>query len=538
MSLVKALQLSFLIALVLVMNNSMSHSPYSSLLRDTFPETRAMALATNADFSPGPVFQLSNGYIFATQYDNSIALSDIQTANSILNQYLPRLFDLFWTPTKDLTVTLHQDASACGRSSACATGTDVRIDPKLWHDAGTWIHEFTHTLQFSGPALALQGDASLFYVEATAFDTAAILTPGSSPVAHDYALWISDWGVGEAASYYNYAASGETHVGGQIWIGLCRADNMVFRNLNSRLNQLATNGQMITDIASLRELIRESIAPSTLDGLPIRQWLAVEGLLARSEVGNNVMTHFGLLYYVKGQSTGAIGSSVDVVVDEVSTTGFIPLNSSLSRATVYNAVTRTRIADVSGNYIIGGGQNEVEFRLDLDYEVAAVRVDVYLKGTNLVQFADRTVLLPLYCNPIFQPKACQNAPSNFILITTPDNWLQSRSWTAVIGGKTYPIISGIVAFDLASPTADVSLPVPPYMILNFVSTNELTSSSKVMILGLNYTALQIMRDSDQIITPEFVSSGLVFLVVLVLCMIYCKRLSNLSCNRTTKVIRK
>jgi hypothetical protein len=58
----------------------------------------------------------------------------------------------------------------------------------------------------------------------------------------------------------------------------------------------------------------------------------------------------------------------------------------------------------------------------------------------------------------------------------------------------------MAAFDLVSPTADVGLPVPPYVVRNFLSSNKLTSASKVMIPGLNYTAVQIMRDSDQIIT--------------------------------------
>jgi hypothetical protein len=536
MSLVKALQLSFLIALVLlVMNNATSHSPYSSLSRDTFPETRAVALATNADFSPGPVFRLSNGYIFATQYDNSIALSDIQTANSVLNQYLPRLLDLFWTPTRDIAVTIHEEASQCGVALGCATGTDVWMDHKIWHDAATWIHEFTHTLQFSGPAIAVQGDVRLFYVEPTAFDTPEILIPDSVVAAHDYALWISDWGVSEAASYYNYAATAETHVDGQIWIGLYRADNNVFRNLNSRLNELATKGQTIEDVASLRELIRESIAPSTLDGLPIRQWLAVEGMLSRSEVGNSTLLHFGILSYWKLQEATSVRYIVDIVVDEVSTTGYTPLDASQSKAYVYDAVTRTKLADVTGAYIEGGGQNHVGFTVDLNPGVAAVRVYVLVVGNGIV--TDRSVLIPLGYT-LDCTSGCQQSSSNFVLVATPDNWLQSLSGTAVIGGKNYPIINGMVAFDLASPTSDVSLPVPPYMILNFVSTKELTSSSKVMILGLNYAALQTMRDSDQIITPEFVSSGLVFLVVLVLCMAYCKRLSKLSCNRRSNVIRK
>lgn len=452
-------------------------------------------------YKAGPIFNTSAGHTFVIRYDASISDPDTQTANGFLDQYIPQLFSLFWEPTNDALVTVHQGSTACGEAGGCATGTDVWISRSVWSDAGIWVHEFTHTLQFSGPVFALRDDPYLFYVEATAFVTAGILIPGSVALGGNFALWVPDWGVAEAIFDYNLRSRGETHVDGNIWMGIYRADNYVFKKLNARLNQLASQGLAIADVPSFRELVGESIAPSILDGLPIRQWLAVEGLLAKGEVGNSTLFHFGILSYWRWQTATSVRFIVDLVVDEVSTTGYTSLDASLSKATVYDAVTRAKLADVTGAYIQGGGQNDVEFTVDLNREVAAVRVDAHVVGNGLV--ADRSVLIPLYCAPA-AGQLCQSVPSDFILFTTSDNWLQSLTGTAVVGGVNYPIVNGMVAFDLVSPTADVSIPVPPYVVRNFLSSNKLTSASKVMIPGLNYTALQIMRDSDQIIT---VSTG-------------------------------
>jgi hypothetical protein len=207
--------------------------------------------------------------------------------------------------------------------------------------------------------------------------------------------------------------------------------NYVFKKLNARLNQLAGQGLAIADVPSFRELIRESIAPSILDGLPIRQWLAVEGLLAKDEVGNSTLSHFGIVSYWKWQTATSVRFTVDLVVDEISPTDYTPLDASQSKAAVYDAVTRSKLADLSGAYIQGGGQNDVEFTVDLNREVAAVRVDVHVLGNGLV--ADGSVLIPLYCPPV-AGQLCQSVPSDFILFTTSDNWLQSLSGTAIVGG--------------------------------------------------------------------------------------------------------
>jgi hypothetical protein len=41
---------------------------------------------------------LASGSTFTVQYDCSISDANVQQSNEIVDQYLPKLFGLFWTP--------------------------------------------------------------------------------------------------------------------------------------------------------------------------------------------------------------------------------------------------------------------------------------------------------------------------------------------------------------------------------------------------------------------------------------------------------
>lgn len=231
---------------------------------------------------------LPSGSTFTVQYDCSISDADIQQSNEIVEQHLPKLFDLFWMPTVDETVTVYQESSVCGVYSACTGANAVHINEISWNDSTTWVHEFTHVLQFS-LGRDLNGEAGLFYVEPTATEAAMILTNiYDGPSSGDNnALWIPDWGVSLAAlDYVRFHLWNDTHMATPIWANLYAADHDVFKKLNQRLHQLFQDGWYISDVPSLRELISQVVSVSIIDGLPLRNWLAVEGMLGEDELGS------------------------------------------------------------------------------------------------------------------------------------------------------------------------------------------------------------------------------------------------------------
>lgn len=421
---------------------------------------------------------------------------DPSTADGILDTYVKQLFKLFWAPTYNLTVTVNQNAISCGGATSCATihneTLSLWISKSDWNKADVWVHEFTHILQFTGPTFALRDDPEFFYAEATAMATAGILTgtavgsKNDTTLNGDFSLWLPDWGMEEAIYDYNLVSQSETHIDGRIWLGLYQLDHNVFQKLNARLNQMGSNNQVIDDIPSFRELITESMASPVIDNLAIKQWLAAEGMLARAETWNSNLLHFSVLSYEKLQTNS---SEVIVLVDAISATGYLSLSATLSEATVYDAVTRDKLVDAN---VIELG-NSVEFEAVLNHDVSAVKVDAHIVGDGFV--ADRSVLIPLHCSSV-TGQHCQS--SNFILMTTPDNWLQHINGIVLIGRANYTITNGILSFDLKTPTANITLQVFPYTIQNFIA-NNLTAARKVMVLGLDNVP-QTSGSSNPIVT--------------------------------------
>lgn len=441
-------------------------------------------------YKPGPVFYTSTGQTLTFQYDASIADKEIQTGNTILNQYVPELFRVFWEPKANRVVKVHQDSTSCDGGSACAGGTDVWIGYYPWslEWASTWVHELAHTLQFSGPVLALsRQDLELFYTESTAGAIEFILAPeNSSTSTEDHAFWIPDWGVAEAVYGYSWQAQGDRpHLYANIWIGLYRADHNVFRNVNAQMDHLAEEGLSIADVASFRELIQESTSATVLDGLPIKQWLAVGGMLARSEVGNAPITHFNVLRY----DQWGPGSELYISFEAVAIDRTIQLNASQTTATIYDTITRTRIAQVTSEYTCCGEQRTLLYvKANLDQSPAAVRVDLHIVGDNFID--NRSILLPLFSYP----------PGNFILIATHDQWIDPVNATAHVAGMEQEVLNGILAFDSNASMVDIALAgAPDSHVENF-----LPRSYKVMVIGLDHAALELMTDSMMVTYFEWV----------------------------------
>ena len=447
-------------------------------------------LADAQAYKPGPVFYTSTRHAFAIQYDASIPDKEIQIGNAILNRYVPELFKAFWEPTADRVLRVHQDSTPCNGAGACADGTDLWIGYNPWipESASIWVHELAHTLQFSGPVFALRQDVGLFYVEPTAGAISFILAPEYSEVSSDYASWIPDWGVAEAIYSYEESRGGRSHFHGSIWVGLYRADRDVFRNINARLSQLAEEGLSIGDVASFRELIRESVSVNVLDGLPIRQWLAVEGMLARTEVGNRPITHFDLLWYNEWGFGG--GPTVYFSLEAVAIDRTIRLNASRTIATVYDAITRARIPQVTYK-LADGGRMDIE--TNLDRSPPAVRVDLHIVGDDFVD--DRSILLPLF----------PSSPRDFVLVSTPDQWIEPVSTTANVAGTEQEVSNGILAFDSDAPMVDIAFAgVPGSYVENFLPGRGFGMAHKVMVIGADHAALQLMTDSTM---PTYWETG-------------------------------
>ena len=442
-----------------------------------------------ATYMSGPVFHTSAGRFFAIQYDTSLSQTQIETATGYLNQYIPELFNLFWEPQEDAYIVLTQ--GGCGGYS-CGGSDGISLLPSSWNLPNVWVHELTHVLQFygTGPGLFLSGDAFLLYAEPTAMATADILAPFETPpdCCADVSFWTKDQGVGLAANDYALQSYGESHVPVSIWSMLHEADPDIFKEMNSRLHQLTQQYVHLSDIPSFRELIRQSTPLQTLDNLPIKQWLAVEGFLGRNEVGTNPITYVAAANY---RLLGSGQQFAQAVAALASSNGFLTIDESQSRGIVSDALTRTKLADLSVQSSSDIPQG-VSFQasLTLQSAPAVVRLDLHVVATAYSE--DRSILAPLT-----QYQGYSNTPSlgatGLIALPTIDMWLQNLDGNAYVNGQTYPVAYGVAKIDLEGSATITLNTGTTTQIMGFVKGQQFA-------LGLDYDALRIMQDTGTVTT--------------------------------------
>lgn len=443
--------------------------------------------ARGASYSPGPVFHTSSGHIFAIEYDSSLPQAQIDTATGYLNQYIPQLFALFWEPQEDAYIIVTQ--GGCGGYS-CGGSDGVSILQSSWNYPTVWVHEFTHVLQFygSGPGLYLSGEAFLLYTEPMAMATADILAPFQPPpdCCTDLSFWTEDQGVGLAAADYSLQATGESHVPVNAWRMLHEADPNIFKEINSRLYQLSRQFISLSDIPSFRELIRQSTQIQTLDNLSIRQWLAVEGFLSKNEIGTGPNTFIQNANYYSQSSTQQFAQVTAAVAIS---NNFAIIDKALSQGAVYDAITQTKLADLqvqSSSDI----PHAVSFQANLALQSppAMVRFDLHIVSGSYVD--DRSILAPLR-----QYQSYLSTPSlgaqGLVIVPTSDMWLQNVNGNADINGQTYPVTNGIAKLNLGGPVT---------ITVNTGTTTQITGflRSQQLALGLDYTALRILQDTNTI----------------------------------------
>ena len=439
-----------------------------------------MANCHRSEFS----FPLPNGSTFTVQYDCSISEADVQQSNEIVNQYLPKLFDLFWMPAVDETVAVYQGSSVCGGYSACAEPNAVHVNETFWNDSTTWVHEFTHVLQFS-LGRDLKGEAGLFYVEPTAIQAAAILTnryEGSSS-GDNNALWIPDWGVSLAAlDYVRFHLWNDTHAATPTWVNLYAVDHEVFKKLNQRLHQLFQDGWYISDVPSLRELISQVVSVSTIDGLPLRNWLGVEGLLGEDEVGTAPTISIGLpISTVTYNSAGGIS----ITFESYSISGQARLDANRTTATVYDAYTRAWLADISRAVANPGNLTnfvELSTTLNMTQLPNVVRVEVHIVGDGVNE--THPILIPIYS--AFYDHA--------LMLATSDGWLRTVNGNVTIQNRTYPMTNGFAYFEFPKGITTIYYP-------GGTVENCLPDTQNVLV-GVRPKALQVMHDTTTIIVTN------------------------------------
>jgi hypothetical protein len=461
--------------------------------------TKSPTTISQSTYKKGPVIPLASGHFLTLQYDSSISDQDVQTTNSILTKYIPKLLDLFWSPTDDLTITIHKSRTNCGPDNiACEIFTDVYIGTDYWNYPWVWVHEFTHVLQytfFDAPGHAIRNEALLFYAEPTAIATETILEPPNLDWWPDRSFLTSDYSVTEAIYNYNNYQSGNAHARTSLWVSLYQADHDIFKEVNAQLSELSHQRKTIANATDLRTIISEAAQVKLLDGLPVDQWLAVEGLLGKSEIGNATVAHVvsaGYEALTSGQQQVwfyvQAGSVDKIQLLDISQT-WVKLYDAVSRTFITESNEFARVADspflVYDRVVLYAGQQAPD----------VIRADLHLVSGGFKE--DRHLLLPLYSN-------ATDAGSDVILISTPDGWLRSVTGSAQVADQWYSIVNGVLRFKLARPS-DVKLSVGPQsLIRNFVP------SSKVMVLGINYTAVGIVPTTLAMTTTLQTNTNLEF----------------------------
>jgi len=449
----------------------------------------------------GPVFQTSLGRSLIIVYDPSISDQLIQVSNAFLNQYVPQLFRIFWEPQADATVEV--TLGGCGGYS-CGGSDGVSIRQSDWAYATIWVHEFTHVLQFAnnGPGFALSGDPFLFYAETTATATSDMLAPLEPEVdcCDDINLSAKDQGLSLAVHDYALRSTGETHIPTMVWRLLYAADPNALKQVNSRLYHLAQQGQFISDMPSFRELIRQSISPQTIDGLPTRQWLAAEGFLGKDELANTPLTYIDQPFYY---SYGPSNQFTDVAVTLATANGFLQIDTAQSRAWVSDAVTKTKLADLQIHSAQNGGA-VFQAYLSRSSPPSVIRTDFHIVAGGFME--DRSILTPLLRdqgggNPYLGGRG-------LVLISTNDGWLQSVSGSVNVGGQNSSLINGVGIFGLTGPATVTVNAGTTTQVQNFLP-------GQAVSIGVAYTAVNVMHDTGTInvqgggrplVTSTYVSS--------------------------------
>ena len=443
---------------------------------------------------PGPVFQTASGHNLYIAYDSKVSEEDVQVANSILNLYIPKLFELFWSPTDDVSVEIHKAPclGATGEPS-CESFTDVYINPDRWGNPRVWVHEFTHILQrtyreapgLAAPLSSFQNEAYLLYTEPTAAAVTDILAPLDATYWRDLSFSMTDYGVAEAIYNYNNYRTGETHAQTSVWHALYRADHNVFLEVNSLLHELAKQSKTISTASELRTLISDAVPIKVLDGLPLYDWLRVEGMLGRQEVGTSVKT---FPFHVAYQTVDGTTQQFELAIKSMSVSESILPDPKQSYATIYDALTRSTISDVElqtdkfDNYLLFN-----QTILHQQQPASVIRVELDVAALNYS--SNLGILLPLYSNQT-------DSSTNVILTSSPDGWLQRANYTLTINDHRYYLHNGIVKFNLSEPR-DVSLSTDSVILIrNFVP------SLKIMLLGINYSALTKAHPSPLSHTSE------------------------------------
>jgi len=353
----------------------------------------------------------------------------------------------------------------------------------VWEEPTTWIHEFTHILQFSLGA-NLHDEARLFYVEPTAIEAAAAITNRTVGYsAGNNALWIPDWGVSLAAlDYVIYHLRNETHIPTPIWSDLYAADHEVFKKLNQRIHQLSQDGWYISDIPSFRELISEVVSVTTLDGLPVRKWLALEGMLGKDEVGlaPTVSIGIGVSY-----QTYNLAGQIFIAFESYSVDNVVKLDANRTTATVYDAYTHRWLANLPRAEANPGnlpGFIGLSATLNMTELPNVVRVDVHVVGDGINDI--RSILIPVY----------SASYDHSLLIVTSDGWLQPVNGNVTIGNQTYTMTDGFTYFRPLVGMSTIHYPGGSI-------ENCLPDLSNIVV-GLNFKALQVMHDTTSITVTQ------------------------------------
>jgi hypothetical protein len=454
---------------------------------------------------PGPTIQLANGHQIRFQYSDDPAKTllitdqDIQTANSILNQYVPQVVNLFWMPNRDITVTIYKALpSTCTSDAACAGPNEMWIRQEYtnyWNNIATWTHEFTHVLQANGPDAGFScpspSDISLLYVEPTALAVQQILAP-ETQLTNDQTIDRSFWGADSTGleavqNYYGQNNYGDSHADVHAWISLYYADHMALRKVNAGLTQLAEQQLRICDVPSLREFITETTGLQVLDGLPIGQWLAVEGILGHDELPKYPITDWLSSQWI-GPPSDFPQVSLNVWTHTANSS--IRVDASQSKATIYDAITRSKLVDAAP-FSLPTNSNDTSHLSSLNDMshvpyAPVLRIQYHIVGDNLIE--DTVFLLYNY-----------GLQTNTIIFITSDGWVQDVNSTATVNGQSVPIVNGILNLDSLTTLGNITL---PSTVTHFPFIQNYLPVPKVFFYPIEPNVLRTFHDTGQTVAYD------------------------------------